>query len=227
MTAVAEIPAKAAQPTRLEDEPRILLHNIRWETYDLLCRDSLGQRVRMNYDGGRLEFVTISRLHEIYKSWLGRFIEILVEELELNMEYGGSMTLRREDVEKGLEGDNSYWIENAALVRGKNEPDFRHDPPPDLEVEVELSPPKVSRLSIYAAFRVPQVWCFDGQVLRVGLLQADGTYSWGETSPTFPGIPVADIATFLQQVVGSEFLPMVQRFRDWVRAHLGRATGDR
>ena len=41
-------------------------------------------------------------------------------------------TFRREDLEKGLEPDQCYYITNEPKIRGKLELDLSVDPPPDL-----------------------------------------------------------------------------------------------
>ena len=51
-----------------------------------------------------------SFLHEIRKRQLGRMIEILAEELDLEIVGGGSTTFRREDAKRGLEPDECYWL---------------------------------------------------------------------------------------------------------------------
>ena len=39
------------------------------------------------------------------------------------------------------------------------------------------------RMAIFAAFRIPEIWCCDGQEIRIYLLQADGSYQRSERSP--------------------------------------------
>jgi Uma2 family endonuclease len=95
------------------------------------------------------------------------------------------------------------------------------DPPPDLLLEIEVS--RMARMALYAALRVPQVWCFDGQSLRVYLLQPDGTYLQAKESPTFPGIPIAEIVRFVQPEL--DYLAVQREFRVWVKRHRGRKTG--
>src|SRR5262249_49171972 len=136
------------------------------------------------------------------------------------IEPGGNMTFQREDLEKGLEGDNCWWIEHEEQVRCKLTWDPAVDPPPDLLLEIEVS--RMARMTIYAALRVPQVWCFDGKSLRVYLLQPAGTYLQANASPTFPGIPVAEIVRFLQPE--KDYLTVQSEFRTWAKRHRQRKT---
>ena len=67
-------------------------------------------------------------------------------------------------------------------------------------------------MSIYAALRVPEVWRWDGQILRVCLLTPDGNYQESDGSKAFPLLPLADFARFLQPTDQSE-TQLVRSFR--------------
>src|SRR5881397_2529727 len=80
-----------------------------WWTY-VAISDLIRERpVHLTYFQGRLEAMTLSREHEIYKGLLRSFVEIIAEETGMEMAYGGSTTLRRQDVDSGLEADECYW----------------------------------------------------------------------------------------------------------------------
>ena len=49
---------------------RILLHGVRWSTYEALLEDLEGHRLRLTYDRGRLEIMTLSTPHEWSKKIL-------------------------------------------------------------------------------------------------------------------------------------------------------------
>src|SRR5205807_371200 len=124
--------------------------------------------------------------------------------------------MKREGLARGLEADDCFWIANEHLVRGKTTWDPETDPPPDVAVEVDLSPSDADRMAIYAALRVPEVWRFDGETLSVHILQSDGAYRSVERSPTFPSIPVPEIAQFLQPDPANDYLGVVRSFRVWL-----------
>jgi Uma2 family endonuclease len=199
----------------------VVLHGLGWNDYvqigTILCdRPAL----RLTFDRGTLEIMVTSREHEFFKTRLGRLIEILAELLGLRIEPGGNMTFQREDLEKGLEGDNCWWIEHEDQIRGKLTWDPADDPPPDLLLEIEVARTAVARMAIYAALQVPQVWCFDGRSLRVYLLEPDGRYLQANESPTFPRIPLAEIVRFLQPE--HDYLTVQNEFRAWVKRQRGR-----
>jgi Uma2 family endonuclease len=199
-------------------EQRLLLYAVSWETYVAVgeaFQDRAG--LRMTYDRGRLEFMTTSPRHEIYKKLLGRLLENLAEECNLPTVSAGNATFRNPEYERGLEPDECYWIAHEKEMRGKQSWDPKTDPPPDLVLEIEISRGALDRMAIYAAMGIPEVWRFDGERIRVHLLQPDKTWLFAERSPTFPAIPLGEMAKFAQPSETVDALSMIQSFRSWVR----------
>lgn len=195
----------------------LLLSHVSWETYDALLDECADRRLRHTYDRGSLEFMTRSGEHEVYKSLLGLFLVTLADERNLPLFMGGELTLRRQDLDRGLEPDQCFWIANEPRVRGKTNLDLTRDPPPDLFIEVEVSRSVLDRLAIIAALGVPEVWRFDGTALHVGLLQPDGQYQWQTQSPTFPGIDLTQVPGFLRMAQTTDHVGVLRAFRAWVR----------
>src|SRR5205807_982439 len=162
--------------------------------------------------------MTLSSRHENRKKRLGRMVETLTEELTIEIASFGSMTCRREDLDRGLEADELYWIEHEAMVRDRDEIDLTIDPPPDLALEIEISRSSLDRLAIYAALQIPEVWRWDGETLTVMLLTARGTYRASRSSQAFPFLPLAEFAKFLARTDVSE-TQLIRSFRRWVRKH--------
>ena len=196
-----------------------VMRNIPWTTYVAIGDLLLDQNIRMNYDRGVLEFMMTSPQHEHQKTLLGRLVETLTEELNVDIASFGSMTFRQEDAERGMEPDECYWIEHEEQVRGRTTIDFDADPPPDLVVEIEVSRSIVPRLPILAALRVPEVWCWDGERVRVLLLTADGSHTESPTSRVFPFLPMTELPRFLADQGQSE-TKVVRAFRAWVREQI-------
>jgi Uma2 family endonuclease len=197
-------------------EQRLRLSDIPWETY-VLYSDGLGPRhIRVTYDCGEMEVMTLSSKHEKRKTLLGRLVEALTEEMEIDIASFGMMTCRREDLQKALEADESYYIAHEHKVRGREDIDLEVDPPPDLALEIEVSRSTMERMAIYAALRVPEVWRWDGEVLRVFLLSSRGTYRQSHHSKAFPFLPLTDFAQFLTRTDLSE-TQLLRSFRAWVR----------
>jgi Uma2 family endonuclease len=214
---VAEESLSIAHLAHIKDH--LLTSRVSWTTYDALLDECEDRRLRHTFDQGRLEFTTRSSEHEVYKPLLGMFIVTLADELDLPLYMGGELTLRRQDLDRGLEADQCYWIANESAVRGKKQLDLANDPPPDLFVEIEVSRAVLDRLSVAAALGIPEVWRFDGSALSVGLLQADGQYQWQTGSPTFPQMPLDQIPHFLQMASSADHVSILRAFRQWVREH--------
>src|SRR5437762_13654727 len=138
-------------------EGRIVLHDVRWGFYEQMVRE-IGNTngVRLTYDAGRLEIMSPSGLHERVKKIAGRLIEAFGTESGIPVEGYGSWTLKREDLQKGLEPDECYYVQSLPAISGKQELDLSVDPPPDLAIEVDISPHDVAREPIYAALGVPE-----------------------------------------------------------------------
>ncbi len=89
-------------------------------------------------------------------------------------------------------------------------------PDPDLVVEVDISPPQVDREGIYATLKVPEVWLFDGQVLAIWRLRADGRYAQAESSEWL-GIRADQAARWLIQEDRRDRKAWTTRLATWVR----------
>ena len=198
----------------------MLLDNISWETYERLLREAGERHVRMTYDNGDLEIMTLSFAHENAGELLAALILVLALELGLAFTPGGSTTLRRKLKRKGLEPDKCFWFQHAGAMRGKAKWRAEKDPPPDLALEIDISRSSLNRASIYAALRVPEVWRYNRKTLRVFRLTAEGTYRVEAESGLFPFLPVDELVRFLKGPRAEDHLTMLQRFRDWVRAEV-------
>jgi Uma2 family endonuclease len=200
---------------------RLVLSGIDWRTYGRLLR-AFDERpgVRLTYDRGVLEIMTLSPEHERFKHLLRRLIEALAEEMGLTIAGFGSMTFRRRRRRRGLEADECFWIANEPRVRGKDRIDLRVDPPPDLVVEVDVSRSSLDRLAIYASLGVPEVWRFAEQALTFHVLGTNGRYSSATHSPSFPLVTPADVTGFLALRGQLDEIALVRHVRAWVRQRL-------
>jgi Uma2 family endonuclease len=198
-------------------ETRTLLTNISWQTFKAMLAEMGSQRKnRIAYDSGTIEIMTPLMPHENSNRLLEVFIGVMCEELGLEIKRTGSLTLTRDDLERGGEPDSSYYIQNESLVRDRENIDLATDPPPDLVLEVEYSRSAIDKLNLYASMKIPEVWRFNGSVLRVYTL-ADEQYTEVEISPTFNPISVKEIPCFLQQAKIQGENATTRDFRVWVR----------
>jgi Uma2 family endonuclease len=199
----------------LTGEKRVTLHNLTWQSYQrILTALPETRAARLTYDCGTLEISVPSEEHEFSGRLIELFVRILVVELGLKLKTMGSTTLDREDLNRGAEPDNAYYIQNQAQVAGRKV-DLQQDPAPDLIVEVDITNTDIDRNRLYASMGVPEFWRFNGQVWRI--FQIDGDqYREVDRSPNFPGVEKADLYRFLAQAQQDEVEAEIA-FRQWVR----------
>lgn len=201
-------------------EQRTLLRNISWQTFKAMLVDMGSERAtRLAYDKGLVEIMTPLMPHENSNRLIEVFVGVLCEELGLEIKRAGSLTLTRDDLERGAEPDSSYYIQNELLVRDQAEIDLDNDPPPDLVLEIEYSRSRIDKLSLYAAMGIPEFWRYNGSILRIYRLEL-GQYVQRNNSPTFAPIAVTEIPKFLQQSRKVGEITCTRNFRNWIRQQL-------
>ena len=170
-------------------EHRTLLHNVPWETYQSLRAANPSGHLRMTYDNGELEIMSPSRKHERIAVLLGRMIDQWTMHNHIPVGAGRNTTFTREDILKGLEPDNCYWITNELIMRDRDEVNLTIDPPPDLAIEVDISRSSISKVPIYQSLGVPELWRWRFDALEVLRLDESGQYQPQRGSSELPGFP--------------------------------------
>jgi Uma2 family endonuclease len=120
-------------------------------------------------------------------------------------------------LKKGLEPDECYYIQHAEDVAEKAELDLKIDPPPDLAIEIDISPPGVAREPIYAALGVPEIWRYGGGRLTPLHRTRKGDYRSAGTSLAFPDLPMEQLNRFIALGLSSGQSAAVKALREWVR----------
>jgi len=180
----------------LEGEKRFLLPGIGWEGYLKLLEVVGDGAVRITYDRGDAELMSPLFRHERGRSRLSRLVEILADEVGIPFVVSGATTLKRKDLDRGLEADTSFYLGDLGRIR-RDELDMERDPPPDLAIEIEITQSVLPRLGIYGALGVPEVWRFDGERVRILVRQDDGSYREVEQSSCLPMISLEEIQRFV------------------------------
>jgi Uma2 family endonuclease len=204
----------------LASENYALLENITWDTYERLLREAGERHIRMTYDNGELEIMTLSFGHENVGEVIARLITTLTLVLDIAIRSGGSTTLRKKLKRKGLEPDKCFWIKNEKAMRDKTKWDAKKDPPPDLAVEVDIAHSSLNRMGIYAALGIPELWRYKGKKLRVYQRVEDGTYQEVPFSPNFPYLSMAKVNEFLQTATTLDETTLLRNFSTWVRTEV-------
>ncbi len=207
-------------------EQRTVLRNISWETFEALLRETGEDRgSRFAYDCGTLEIMIPLFGHENPKGNFGNFIIALAEELEIEIKSAGSTTLKRRIANRGIEPDNCYYIQNELAVRGRQELDLESDPPPDLAIEIDINSSSVNKFGIYSALGVPELWRYNGRVLKFYQL-TEGQYVGCDLSIAFPLVSVSEMSRFIEQSKTTGEIALLKSFRAWVRDKIVELGGD-
>jgi len=210
-TAISSIPNVSAG---------VVIHGVSWQTYESLLRDIGEQHVFLTYDRGELEIMAPSNFHERYKKIISRIIEALTEELNIPIVSGGNTTFRREDLERGLEPDECYYVQHEPQMRNKWKIDLTQDPPPDLAIEMNYTHHALDRESIYAALGVPELWRYDGKRFEVLLLGPGGSYESSTRSIAFPFLPLDEVERFVLLSSSTPETTLIRSFRAWVKQNI-------
>lgn len=219
---MSETATMIEKPTRLAGpivgEQRIVLYEIDWETYQLLAEAIGDQPIRLAYNCGVLELMSPGPIHENYKSLIGRLIWLVTMELGIPCRTWGSTRWDRPEARRGIEADECYYLTRAKLEATRHRPKDAADyPAPDLAIEVDISPSKVDRPSIYAALGVPEVWRFDGEALRIDRLGDDGTYAAAPESRLVPVLP-SEVVYWLLEADPTDESIWGRQVQAWARA---------
>lgn len=184
--------------TVLERNQAVVLHNISWHSYKQIA-DALQDQTpaHLTYDRGTLEIMVLSFQHENLKKLAAMLFERLTDSLDIEICPAGSTTFQKEAVERGFEPDESYYVENAAYVRGRKSINLDFDPPPDVTIEIDISHSSVNRMSIFAAIGISEVWRCSGSGVEFFLLHG-GRYEMVGKSGVLPGVSSAEITELLE-----------------------------
>jgi Uma2 family endonuclease len=197
------------------ENAEVIINDVSWADFERFM-DELGDRssLRIHYNHRSIYLMSPSAGHEIPKIHIGRFVEYLLERQEIAFESLGSVTLRKQSVQKAVEADECFYIAHEAAIRGKDKISLDIDPPPDLAVEIDIYSP--TDRTLYAALGVPELWVYDGQRLDIWVLYA-GQYHAAEFSPHFPGLALrAKIPAFIEHGKREGRMAAMRAFRDWV-----------
>ncbi|WP_435017319.1 Uma2 family endonuclease [Tundrisphaera sp. TA3] len=198
-------------------EIRTLIRGVGWEGYEALLDWFGDDSPRLSYARGNVEFMSPLNRHERGKKYLGFMIETIAEETGLDFASFGSTTLRRRDIDCGLEADECYYFAGMEHLSNTDRIDLEVEPPPDLCLEIEITNSLLPKLEIYALIGVPEIWRFDGKSITIFRLGLESRYVATERSLHLPFVPFEDLRRFLAESGAEPELTWRRRFRAWVR----------
>ncbi|NEP91222.1 MAG: Uma2 family endonuclease [Okeania sp. SIO2C2] len=206
--------------TKTQAENYIILHPISWKTFTGMSEElNENSTKRLVYDRGYLQIMSPLMEHENNNWFIARLIFIMAEEWNLNIKSVGSLTLKRDDIQKGIEPDACFYLQNEPEVRNKQNIDLNQgDTPPDLAIEIDITNSSIDNLPIYAALGVGEIWRYDGKNLRFYRLNRE-TQNYDEImqSLAFPLLDMTMIPQWLEQRLIIGETATLKQVRQWAR----------
>lgn len=202
---------------RLTPEVTLTLYGISWETYEDLL-EAVGETpaLRISYNEGVVQIMTISFEHEFFAECISQLVGLVRSVLRIKILFFGRATMKKQEKLKGAEPDACFYVKSAAAIGNKIRIDLNSDPPPDIVVETDIHHDSLSKLPIYAALGVPEVWRFDGKALTIHRLD-DGQYAEAVRSEQLPILSGEILTRFLARAQSEDQDEALRAFEDWLR----------
>lgn len=133
-------------------DQRVFLPNISWADYErIVAMRGESSVPRLTYLKGVLELMSPGRKHEGDKTKLARLLWAYFEHLGVDVEGIGSLTVKKQDAERGAEPDECF-------VFGPLPEDEDAFVAPDLVVEVVHASGGLDKLDVWAGLGAKEVW---------------------------------------------------------------------
>ena len=95
--------------------------------------------------------------------------------------------------------------------------DLERDPPPDLAIEIEISRSAIDKLAIYGDLGVREVWFYDGDAIRIEVMQAGWDVCTADCEFRTAGTHRGDCRGFLARRNESDETTWVRSIHEWAR----------
>lgn len=191
---------------------------VSWSDYESLSRVLDESRVRSTFDRGALELRMPGYLHERVGDLLAKMAELFCIWTNVAIIPAGSMTLRRQDLEAGVEPDRSFYIgDHADQMADRSRVDLEIDPPPDLAIETDVTHSSATRMPVFARLGVREIWRWRKDAVCFLALQADETYAAVAESQLLPRFPVEAANRFLALGRTVSYTRWHQQFQVYLR----------
>lgn len=214
---IAEATSYLEAVEHLPKNGTLLLHNVSWEEYECVL-DEFAQKsaYRIYYNNGVLKIMSPRANHEYPKDVALSLVRVYADEFNIPLDSYGSTTWRQKKKLKGAEADTSFYIKNAAKVRGVKDFDLNLVIPPEVVVEIDTSNESWDKFEIYAALEIEEIWRCDGTNFQLYRL-VEGKYEAIEESLSLPLISGSLLTEFLQLSYQMSQTAMLKEFRKRLR----------
>jgi Uma2 family endonuclease len=186
-----------------EPDNIVLLSGVSWQVYTRLLKER-GEQVapRYAYDSGVLEIMSPSAAHEHLQSLIGDMIVAYCLDHNIARRHLGSWTRHNAKLRKGVEPDDCFVLHTELGSKTV----------PDLAIEVVWSRRAISKLPIYEALRVREVWVWENGAITVYVLR-NKRYRAAKRSAVLPGVELSVLTACLDENDDNDN-DAIQRFRE-------------
>jgi Uma2 family endonuclease len=222
-------PSPSASRRRAVDDSRehVLLYPVSWLTYVELNEHNGRPALKMTYTDERLEIMAPRRDHSVISRFLDQMVTITSDEFGIPAVSYRDATWKREDMEKGLEADDCFYIQHAELADQKGvDMSIPQNPPPDLAIETDITHGSLDKEAVYAAIGIPELWRWDNGILRIRLLDESGQYLDSHTSRALPMLTAATLQEWVQRRLREGEWKARSAFREWARQQQASPTSE-
>ncbi|MBD2615764.1 Uma2 family endonuclease [Nostoc punctiforme FACHB-252] len=184
------------------EEKLVTLKDISWQQFKGIEAQLLdNHNVRLSYLSGMLEIMSpIGEGHEFVKRTLGYLLEAYMRELGIRFYGRGGYTLEELGYASATP-DESYSIGTKKEV-------------PDIVIEVIVTSGTINRKELYKPKKVPEVWFWKSNSIKIFRLNEGGEYSEVDRSGFFPDL---DPALLLRYIAMPDQYDAVQEFIQAIR----------
>ncbi|MBD2455666.1 Uma2 family endonuclease [Nostoc sp. FACHB-87] len=184
------------------EEKLITLKDVSWEQFKGIEAQLLdNHNVRLSYLSGMLEIMSpIGEEHEYVKRTLDYLLEAYMRELGIRFYGRGGYTLEEPGYASGTP-DESYSIGTKKEV-------------PDIVIEVIITSGTINRKELYKPKKVPEVWFWKSNSIKIFRLSEQGEYEEVERSGFFPNL---DPSILLKYITIPDQYDAVQQFIQDIR----------
>ena len=159
-----------------------------WQDYQALTQQ-LGDRSipRIKYRPGEILLMSPLPQHGRQANIIAMVVTALLDHLGREYEAFTPITMELPEI-SGIEPDYCFYIDNWADVAGKDRINWGIEPSPDLVIEIDVT--SYTDINDYLPYRVPEVWLYKKNQLKIYQLQSD-RYTLVTSSRYFPNMNVS------------------------------------
>ena len=178
-------------PEKIQLPPGTLVRLLgSWQDYQLLSQlRGDGSTPRIKYRPGEIILMSPLPEHGRNANVIADVAKVLLDYLRQEYDAFTPITMDLPDI-AGIEPDYYFYIDNWEAVSGKKRINWAVDPPPDLVIEIDVT--SYTDIEDYKPYRVPEVWLYKGNQLKIYGLEGD-TYQIQANSRYFPNINIVEV----------------------------------